>query len=59
MYIIIAFGVEDESVCHLFWDCVHVFFSFGRISVYLYVFILDYFSMVFKEVLFGFYSSII
>lgn len=48
---------EDESVSHLFWDRVHVFFSFGRICIFVRVFISDYFSLVFKDVLFGFYSS--
>ncbi len=42
---------------HLFWDRVHVFFSFGRICIFVRVFISDYFSLVFKDFLFGFYSS--
>ncbi len=50
-------GVEDESVCHLFWDCVHVATFWKNFCIFVLVFILDNFSLVFKDVLFVFYNA--
>lgn len=50
-------GVEDESIPHLFWDCVHVATFWEKICLFIRASLLVNFSMGFKDVLFGSYNS--
>lgn len=50
-------GVEDESIPHLLWDCVHVATFWEKFCLFVRTSLLVNFSMGFKDVLFGCYNS--
>lgn len=50
-------GMEDESVRHLFWDCILVAHFWEEFCLFVSATMLPNFSLSFKDVLFGFYNS--
>ncbi len=50
-------GMVDESVSHLFWECTHVTIFWKKFCLFIRASILDNFSLLYKDVLFGFYHA--
>ncbi len=48
-------GMVDEFVSHLFWECTHVTIFWKKLCLFIRASILDNFSLLYKDVLFGFY----